>query len=143
MQYFADTPVGAWAEFVRHQDLRDPDDYEGVQRSLWSFEFPDVPGAKPALVDTVLFGDEATYPMCQAESQRLRAVGEPGLCAPSAALLPGAAAGVQVGGSQLHDGPAHDGVVWVLFGACPHLVGWQCTIGSPPEDLTDRVRFLS
>jgi RES domain len=143
VQYFADTPIGAWAEFVRHEDLRYPDDYEGVERSLWSFELPDPPTAKPALAEAVLWGDEGSYPACQGESNRLRAAGEPGLCAPSAALLPGAAAGIQVEGNALHDGPARDGIVWVFFGACPDLVGWQCTIAPPPEDLTNRVRFLS
>jgi hypothetical protein len=143
VQYFADTPIGAWAEFVRHEDLEHPDDYVGSERSLWAFELPDPPTAKPMLDDEILLGDEMSYPACQGESERLRSAGEAGLCSPSAALLPGAAAGVQVGGGALHAGPVRDGVVWVLFGACPNLVGWQCTIAPPPEDLTNRVRFLS
>ena len=38
--YFADTPVGAWAEFLRHEGIVDAADLAGVQRSLWVVELP-------------------------------------------------------------------------------------------------------
>ena len=38
--YFADTPSGAWAEFLRHEGIVDPEDLAGVRRSLWAVELP-------------------------------------------------------------------------------------------------------
>ena len=40
-QYLADTPDGAWAEFLRHEEITDPDDLPGITRSLWAVEVPD------------------------------------------------------------------------------------------------------
>src|SRR5437773_2563281 len=37
-QYLADTPDGAWADFLRHQGITDPSDLAGVSRSLWAIE---------------------------------------------------------------------------------------------------------
>lgn len=39
--YFADTPTGAWAEFLRHEQITDDADLAGVRRSLWVVELPD------------------------------------------------------------------------------------------------------
>src|SRR5690606_7733130 len=39
--YFADTPDGAWAEFLRHEEITDPADLEGVRRRLWAVEIGD------------------------------------------------------------------------------------------------------
>ncbi len=38
VQYLSDTPDGAWAEFLRHEDLRDPEELSCVRRSLWAVD---------------------------------------------------------------------------------------------------------
>ena len=32
VHYLADTPDGAWAEFLRHEEIRDPEDLAGIRR---------------------------------------------------------------------------------------------------------------
>lgn len=56
-QYLADTPDGAWAEFLRHEEIDDPTDLAGVRRHLWAVEVPDdEPFEVPELADDVLRG---------------------------------------------------------------------------------------
>ena len=45
--YFADTPDGAWAEFLRHEEISDPADLLTVRRALWAVEVRDEPAARP------------------------------------------------------------------------------------------------
>lgn len=35
VQYFADTPDGAWAEFVRHEGITEESELVNVRRALW------------------------------------------------------------------------------------------------------------
>lgn len=131
--YFADTAVGAWAEFLRHEEIKDQADLAGVRRSLWAVEIPDADYARPALADAILRGDRGTYPACQAEAKRLRAAGHTGVKAISAALLPGAAAGWCCAPHEVRAAPPRDGVVFVRFGAPGALVGWPVVeAGQPP-----------
>ena len=140
--YFADTSNGAWAEFLRHEAIHDPNDLATVQRAIWAVEIPDEPSATPRLIDDVMTGDTTTYSACRAEATRLRAGGARRLEAPSAALRPGAAAGQVVDGG-LVDAAARDGRVLVLFGPRPDLVGWQVVSrGHPAERLLALVRHL-
>ena len=140
--YFADTPDGAWAEFIRHEEITDPLDLDGVSRNLWAVEIPDPPTATPALGAATLAGDESSYPACQAEAMSLRNGGATSLEAPSAALLPNEARGYRVD-RGLRDGAHRDGKVMVLFGARPDLVGWLAAEEArPPEFLLSRVRPL-
>jgi len=76
-----------------------------------------------------------------AEAARLRASGATRLCAPSAALEPGGAAGWRVE-AGLRPGPARDGMVHVLFGARPTVTGWRAGVGRPPAELCLRVRHF-
>lgn len=141
-QYLADTPDGAWAEFLRHEEIRDPEDLAGIQRTLWVIELDELPAATPDLPDATLTGALASYPACQAEAQRLRAVAEQGLVAPSAALLPGGARGWRVH-AGLHRGPDRDGRTIVLFGERPAATGWRAAAdGRPDEALLARVRHF-
>lgn len=143
VQYLADTPNGAWAEFLRHEEIKDPEDLRGVRRALWAVELPDHPAEEPALSDGVLTGDRGSYSACQAEARRLRAAGVSGLQAPPAALLPGGAGGWRVAGG-LQEATPRDGLVFVLFGLRPELVGWPAVReGAPPEDLLPRVRHFA
>ncbi|MEC5180543.1 RES family NAD+ phosphorylase [Arthrobacter sp. CG_A4] len=142
VQYLADTPVGAWAEFLRHEGITEEVDLAGVSRALWAVNVDDDTFETPDLSENLLFGDEHCYPQCQAEAARLRLRGAMALRAPSAALNPGAANGLLVD-KGVHDGPAADGQVYVLFGRRPRTVGWLIVDhGSPPASVLPRVRHL-
>ncbi len=143
VQYIAETPDGAWAEFLRHEGITDPDDLAGVSRALWAVEVPRRPDARPDLPAEVLTGDESSYPACRAEARRLRALGMRGLIAGSAALLPGRPSGWHTNGG-LRPAAARDEHVLALFGPRPRLVGWAaCAEGRPRPDLLPRVRQLA
>ncbi len=145
--YFADTPHGAWAEFLRHEGITEPVDLQGIRRSLWAVDIPDdqVDGAaRPILPARTATGGLDTYPACQAAARRLRRrqATLSALVAPSAALLPGAAAGWYVD-EGLREGPPRDGVVVVLYGRQPELVGWSAVhLGRPDPRLLALVRPL-
>lgn len=140
--YFADTPDGAWAEFLRHEEIHDPDDLATIRRALWAVEVDDQAGARPDLLDDVLTGGEESYAACRAEARRLRARGATRLEVPSASLLPGEARGHRVDGG-LRPGPPRDGRTIVLYGRRPELVGWRATQrGYPAPDTLARVRHM-
>jgi hypothetical protein len=131
--YFAETPDGAWAEFLRHEEIREAADLAGIERSIWAVELPDEEAfARPRLPQTTLTGDTDTYPDCQAEATRLRSAGAAGLRAPSAAVATGAASGWRVSGGLV---PARSRAehVLVLFGRRADLVGWVCADGGRPR----------
>ncbi len=138
--YFADTPTGAWAEFLRHEGITDVADLAGVRRSLWAVELPEDGYATPSLPDATLFGGLFTYPDCQAEAARLRAAGADKLEVRGAALKPGLASGWTANRSLAIHPVARDGLVWVLFGICP-AVGWIAVdAGAPPAMVLPLVR---
>ena len=140
--YFADTPHGAWAEFLRHEEIRDSEDLDGIQRALWAVEVSRLPATRPRLNADTLRGGPDSYRECQAEAARLRKRRARGLMAPSAALIPGQAGGWTVEGG-LQPGPARDGEVYVLFGLRSDLLGWPVVLeGKPPEELLERVRHF-
>ncbi|MBI3180775.1 MAG: RES family NAD+ phosphorylase [Myxococcales bacterium] len=142
VQYFADTPDGAWAEFLRHEDIKTVADLATVSRALWVVELPDEPFERPTLGLAVTTGDRTTYPACQTEARRLRAGGTRRLLAPSAALLPGAARGLRVD-TLLVPGADRDGTVTVVFGRRPDLVGWAAAgEGRPRPDMFPLVRYF-
>jgi hypothetical protein len=144
VQYFADTPSGAWAEFLRHEGVREEKDLDGIRRALWAVEVPvealDV--REPALDPAVLRGGPDAYPRCQAQARRLRNAGAQAVRAPSAALKSGAAAGWVVDGGERGSAP-RDGVVLALFGGQAACIGWPVVeAGAPPERVLDRVRHF-
>lgn len=142
VQYLADTPTGAWAEFLRHEEITDERSLATVSRAIWAVEVPVVPRVLPNLRPRVLKGGRSSHAACQAEARRLRRRRVRGLRAPSAALLPGAAAGWRVDGGLKRAGP-RDGVVLVLFGRRPKLVGWRAAAyGRPDPELLRRVRHF-
>jgi hypothetical protein len=139
---FADTPEGAWAELLRHEEIIDPRDVLGVRRSLWAVEIGELPTARPRLPLTTMTGGVRSYPACRREASRLRRHGGSGFVAPSAALAAGGAHGWRVAGG-LRRGPGRDGRVIVLFGARPDLLGWEAVYQGRPSDLLlRRVRHL-
>lgn len=142
VHYFSDTPDGAWAEFLRHEEITDPEDLMGIQRDLWAVDIGQPQFATPDLPPETLTGGEDSWPACQEEAKRLRGLGADELKAPSAALLPGAAHGWRVDGG-LQAGVRRDGAVYVLFGRRPDLIGWRAAAaGRPDEDLLLVVRGL-
>ena len=40
VHYFSDTPDGAWAEFLCHEEITDPEDLPGIRRALWQRRRP-------------------------------------------------------------------------------------------------------
>lgn len=142
VQYFADTPDGAWAEFVRHEEITELADLAGVHRAICAVDIDADDCEETALPMRVLTGDESSYPECRAEAAALRTRGDRGLTAPSAALKPGTAGGLYVD-NGLKDAPARDGRVFVLFGRRPDLVGWRVTTDSrPPIQILDQVNHF-
>lgn len=145
VNYFCDTPEGAWAELLRHEEITDVADLAGVRRSLWAVALPPEGYVRPAatLGPAQLRGGIDSYAACQAEARRLRARGATRIEAPSAALLPGTAGGWRVEGAELLRAPAgNDGRVWVLFGT-PMLAGWiAADTAAPPASVLPLVRLL-
>lgn len=138
--YFSDTPDGAWAELLRHEEITDPEDLATVRRALWAVEIgsPDLPTVSLPSRDGM--GGPDSWPACQRVARQLRLQNARGLSAPSAALSPGSARGWRVSNGQIPAAP-RDARVLVLFGAAPELVGWRCVErGSPPVDVLAAVR---
>jgi hypothetical protein len=147
VSYFADTPHGAWAEFLRHEGITDAQDLPGVRRALWAVDIPDeqIDGAlRPILPARTATGGIDSHPACRAAARRLRRRNPAMTCmlAPSAALQPGGASGWRVDGG-LSAGPRRDGTVVVLYGRQPELVGWSAVhLGQPDPRLLPHVRPL-
>jgi len=140
--YFADTPDGAWAEFLRHEEIDDPADLATIRRQMWAVDIGEAPAVAVDLPSAALTGGPDTYPRCQQRARALRAGGATRLSAPSAALLPGGARGLQVRGG-VRPARARDGRVIVLFGPPDGLTGWVAAAeGRPADDLLTRVRAL-
>ena len=143
VQYLSDTPDGAWAEFLRHEEIRDPDDLFTVRRALWAIEVDDSePAAQPQLPTDVLFGGPESYTRCQSEATRLRTDGATRLSALAAALMPGQARGWRVERTVL-PGPEREARTIVLFGPRPEIVGWEAVgRGHPELALMNKVRHF-
>jgi hypothetical protein len=140
--YLADTPDGAWAEFLRHEEITDPEDVATIRRAMWAVEIDDAPAGRPKLAASTMTGGPGSYEACRDEARRLRKAGARRIIAPAAALLPGEACGLRVDG-RLQAGPARSGVTIVLLGPQPLAVGWRAAFeGRPSEDLLPRVRPL-
>jgi RES domain len=141
--YFADTPAGAWAELLRHEEITDLADVVTLRRAMWAV---DIGTEKPTAVTLPLSastGDRRTYDRCQKHARDLRATGCRRLVAPSAALVPGGATGRHVVDAQERPADARDGHTIVVFGAPDELVGWQVVErGSPPHTVLPLVRHF-
>ena len=139
--YFCDTPDGAWAEFLRHEEIDDPQDLRTIRRALWAVDIGEPPPLQPDLSEPTLTGGSESWPACRRFARQHRA-DTGGITAPSAALRPGGARGWRVDGGP-RPGPERDGWVFALFGPRPDLVGWAAaTEGRPGEELLAAVRYL-
>jgi RES domain-containing protein len=143
VQYFADTPPGAWSELIRHEEITDPADLEGISARLWAIEIDDVEMQAPNLPKAALASSPNGYETCRAEARRLRAAGAKRVVAPSAALAPGQGAGFHVGVAGLSRAASRDGKVIVHFGILPDAEGWCAADASRPNaELLGQVRPL-
>jgi len=141
--YFADTPHGAWAELLRHEEITDPADAATIRRALWAVEIGDDAMKPVSLPAASVTGGLETYRACQEHATRLRARGARRLVAPSAALVRGGAAGRGVASGMELDTTPRDGRVIVLFGDPDGIVGWPVVErGAPPADVIPRVRHF-
>ncbi|MDQ6853504.1 MAG: RES domain-containing protein [Actinomycetota bacterium] len=144
IQYLADTPDGAWAELLRHEEIRDLDDLDGIARALWAVELPELPEARPDLDDAALRGDEDSYAVCQQEAKRLRILGHPGLVAPSAAVRASEVRPWRAVGEVSVPGRPRSATVVVLFGPRPDLDGWLLVDrGTAPSHVLPLVRHFA
>lgn len=142
VQYLSDTPDGAWAEFLRHEEITEVEDMATVRRAVWAVEVPEADYEAPDLPAEVLTGGPATYPACREVARTIRARGGLGLIAHSAGLSPGGARGWRVDGG-LTPGPDRDGQTMVLFGRRPDILGWCATAaGRPRDDLLPAVQHI-
>lgn len=141
--YFADTPDGAWADFLRQEEIREVADLEHVRRAVWAADLGEEPVARVALPPEASNGPGAGYEACQEAARRLRAAGHRRLEAPSAALLSGGGNGRQVNGVT-NAVTVRDGRMLVLFGD-PGDLGLQvwpvAAAASPPADVLARVQY--
>lgn len=143
VQYFANTPAGAWAELLRHEEITDPADLDGISTRIWAIEIHDVQVHEPNLPAAALTSTPDGYDVCRAEARRLRAAGAQRLIAPSAALAMGKGAGFHVGSAGLVRASARDGTVIVHFGTLPEAEGWCAAEGARPDPaLLDQIRPL-
>jgi hypothetical protein len=142
-QYMSSTPSAAWAEFIRHQGITDPEDIAGIDRAMWAIEIPDdEPTAVPDLPPATLAGGTESYDACQAEARRIRAAGATRLVSPAASLLPGTPSGWRSDGELQPGGPRQEDTI-VLYGPRPELVGWIAAApGRPEPEIVARTRPL-
>ena len=141
--YVADTPDGAWAEFLRHEEIVDPADLATIRRQMWAIEIDigAMPPRRIRLPASVLYGGIETYARCQARARTLRAKGVRRIAAVSAALTPGGARGLRVDRGMRPAEP-RDGLTIVIFGPPSDLRGWLAAdAGRPSADLLDRVNY--
>jgi hypothetical protein len=141
--YLADTPDGAWAEFLRHEGITKEEEVDNIRRAFWAVEIPDnIRPVEPELPDEIVRGGLDTYDACRKQARRLRQRGVLELRVTSAALVQGGAGGWTVDGG-LQPAAQRDGSVIVLFGARTDLTGWAATrAGRPRADLLQRVRHF-
>lgn len=143
VQYLADTSDGAWAEFLRHEEITDVADLAGIARSIWAVQLPDdIDNAHPVSIPAAV-GDLGSYGDCQAYAAAQRAAGVKMLFAPSGALQRGCARG-QVTNAGLREATDRDGHIYVLYGTYPTLSAWRIVErGAPSARILGLVRHFA
>jgi len=140
VQYMSLSPDAAWADLLRHENLRTEPEAAMVRMPLWvlkvdesrivdysSFEKAEAAGFPPdALIDD-------HWARCQAEGARLRALGMRGVLGPSAAVA-GEVSLTLFGGRRAVDWDDEP----LVASAVPAKV---VTVGAPAMGLVGKVRF--
>src|SRR5262245_9617312 len=75
VHYFADTPDGAWAEFIRHEEITDPEDLPTIRRQMWAVEIGNPEMHDVDLPRHVVTGGPGSYARCQRYAASLRTLG--------------------------------------------------------------------
>ena len=126
---------------LRHEEIDEIDDLDGIARALWAVELEDIPEALPKLDDATVHGDQDSYPACQIEAERIRDAGNEGLVALSAALRGGEVRPWRAVGEANISAGERSATVVVLFGPRPDLDGWLMVDGgAPPSHVLAHVR---
>jgi hypothetical protein len=142
--YLSDTPEGAWAEYLRHEEITELEDLPGIRRSIWAVEVPDreVAAAAAVPVAPTIIGGVSSYRRCRQIARKLRRQGETALRAAAAALVAGGGHGWRVDGG-VEAGPDRTAMTLVLYGRRPDLVGWSAAhIAQPDPHILPMVRAL-
>jgi hypothetical protein len=144
VHYFSDSPEGAWAEYLRHEEITDLEDLPGIRRSIWAVEVPDreVGAAAAVPAAPTVIGGVSSYRRCRQIARKLRRQGETALRAAAAALIAGGAHGWRVDGG-VEPGADRTAMTLVLFGRRPDLVGWSAAhVAQPDPHILPLVRAL-
>ena len=141
--YLATTPEGAWAEVLRHEALRDPDDVVDLHRSLWVVELP-TPEAHVTVPRTTAAVFRLSWSRCQDAARALRARGVSAFWADSAALPKAGARVRSVDGEGLLRLARRRSEVVAVFGSAfvGRLEAQHAADGHPDPELTERVQHL-
>ena len=142
--YFSDTPDGAWAELLRHEEIHDAADVATLRRAIWAIAIDDGEAATvPDLPASTMTGGRASWAVCRDAARALRDRGATRLDVPSAALGAGGAHGHRVD-AGLKAGPPREGRTIVLYGRRPSLVGGRAAHeGRPFAELLSRIRHFT
>jgi hypothetical protein len=140
-QYLSLTPDGAWAELIRHEDLKTEAAVAEVRTQIWVVR---INQARIADYSTFTKAEQAGFPpdalvsddytVCQAEGARLRAAGYAGVIAPSASLT--SAVNVTIFGARLR---ASFATVPKLARSVPAAV---VAVGAPRRGLVSKARHF-
>ncbi len=137
-QYFADTADGAWAEFIRHAEITDPQELLEVRRALWCVDVPyensDFTQVNLSFETTT--GDKSSFLDCQNHARRLRDSGNNRLVSPSAAIKREQAGGYRVE-DGLKRGIPRSGNIFVIFELLPNTPGWRAALSGPPSEILE------
>lgn len=149
VHYLATTPTVAWAEWIRHQEIVDPADLQGVAAALWAVQIPahwsdqDLPAVQISM-ELVLGATPEDENARLALVDQLREQGVQGVLAPSAALQGSDRALPCI---RVRDGTEHGdalpipAAVVLLWCAAEQLPGWCCVPeGRPGPELLPLVR---
>lgn len=142
--YFSDTPEGAWAEYLRHEEITELEDFGGIRRSIWAVEIParEVRAAAQVPAGPAVIGGLRSHQRCRQVARKVRRGGHRALRATAAAMIPGGAHGWRVDGG-IEPGPDRTATTLVLFGRRPDLIGWSAAhIAQPDPHVLSLVRAL-
>ena len=132
--YLSDTAEGAWAEYLRHEEITELDDLRGIRRSIWAVEVParEVRASAMIPVGPAVLGGLASHQRCRRVARKVRRTGHSALRVAAAALVAGGAHGWHVDGGT-EPAPDRTAMTLVLFGRRPDLVGWSAAHIAQPD----------
>jgi len=142
VHYFCDTPDGAWAEFLRHEEITDPKDLATIRHALWAVDLGHQQHAKPDLPQEVLTGGYASYAACRTRSEPTTRIGRRRTGSPFRRPTPRGGARLARGWRPSTRRVAGRGRLRPVR-ATPDLIGWRATAaGQPDQALLAAVRPL-